>query len=275
MIAHLDDCERDPAPLAALVATFEANNPGYRIRWASAGAFSEPTESAQVLFIQGSPFRASVDGQASDLTCGDIVVLRAGQSFEAEATDRVLAFGVPDAPPEDLPTFLRPDHDPLIHNEPGGCAEESDAYRRVLITWSKAHGPYTWRSINAHRVRMTDSLSHYHPEVGGFDELYLVQDAPPGARLYTSPDATRLEDPDALQREDLAELVQEIPLRRGDFVYQQRGVMHRATGGVLAQVITAPGFIPGREIPLDHHLEALNRRFDLRGQDALPHRRLV
>ena len=60
------------------------------------------------------------------------------------------------------------------------------------------------------------------------------------------------------------------PLAVGDLVYLPRGTMHRGLGGVLAQVITAPGFKPGAEIGVDHHLFAINERLGLVGDDALP-----
>ena len=50
-----------------------------------------------------------------------------------------------------------------------------------------------------------------------------------------------------------------------------RGTVHRAVGGVLAQVITVPGFVPGAELGVDHHLRRLAERFGL-GPDELPFR---
>ena len=35
-------------------------------------------------------------------------------------------------------------------------------------------------------------------------------------------------------------------------------------------MITVPGFIPGSEIGVDHHLRAINERLGLRGERALP-----
>jgi len=35
-------------------------------------------------------------------------------------------------------------------------------------------------------------------------------------------------------------------------------------------VITVPGFVPGAEIGLDHHLRAINERLGLVGAEALP-----
>jgi hypothetical protein len=47
--------------------------------------------------------------------------------------------------------------------------------------------------------------------------------------------------------------------------------MHRGIGGVLAQVITVPGFIPGSEVGVDHHLKAINQRLNLSQNEALPY----
>ena len=41
-------------------------------------------------------------------------------------------------------------------------------------------------------------------------------------------------------------------------------------GGVLAQVISVPGFRPNAEIGVDHLLLTINRRLGLSGDDALP-----
>jgi hypothetical protein len=40
---------------------------------------------------------------------------------------------------------------------------------------------------------------------------------------------------------------------------------------VFAHVVTIPGFVPAREIGLDHHLRAISESLGLRGDDALPY----
>ena len=45
---------------------------------------------------------------------------------------------------------------------------------------------------------------------------------------------------------------------------------HYQRSRVLAQVITVPGFRPGAEIGVDHHLRAANERLGLAGDAALP-----
>ena len=57
----------------------------------------------------------------------------------------------------------------------------------------------------------------------------------------------------------------------GDLIHVPRGTVHRAVGGVLAHVITVPGFVPGAELGVDHHLRRLAERFDL-GAEELPYR---
>jgi ribosomal protein L16 Arg81 hydroxylase len=68
-----------------------------------------------------------------------------------------------------------------------------------------------------------------------------------------------------------AQLLESTSLEVGDLVYLPRGVMHRGIGGVLAQVITVPGFIPGSEIGVDHHLKAINQNLNLSDKQALPY----
>ena len=60
-------------------------------------------------------------------------------------------------------------------------------------------------------------------------------------------------------------------LKVGDLVYIPRGIMHRGIGGVLAQVITVSGFVPGSEIGVDHYLKTINDQLQLTGENALPY----
>jgi len=196
--------------------------------------------------------------------------LRAGQALITDQPIGALVFDVPEDLPSDVPPFIRPDWDPRITDTPGGCATERGAYRRILLTWLKRNGPYTFHALNAHRVRIEDSFTHYHPKAGGFDELYLVQMTRPTAKLITSDKASRIETPNSVARAEVADLLDETPLEVGDLVYLPRGLVHRGVGGVLAQVITVPGFVPGSEIGIDHHLRAINERFQLKGHEALP-----
>ena len=74
----------------------------------------------------------------------------------------------------------------------------------------------------------------------------------------------------ALKSEEAASLLVERPLAVGDLVYLPRGVVHRGIGGALVMVITVPGFVPGAEIGVDHHLRAIDERLGLEGDAALP-----
>ena len=65
-------------------------------------------------------------------------------------------------------------------------------------------------------------------------------------------------------------MFEETPLAVGDLVYLPRGTVHRGVDGVLAHVIAAPGFVPGTEIGVDHHLRRINGLLGLKGEDALP-----
>ena len=118
--------------------------------------------------------------------------------------------------------------------------------------------------------RDRDSFSHYHPHDGGFDEMYLVQGAPDGAVLHTSRRVARIEQPDSVSIDEVADLVETVPLTAGDLVWVGRGDMHRAVGGAVAHVITVPGFVPGAEIGVDHHLRAIAERLGAAAAEALP-----
>lgn len=263
--------------LAELRAAFRKRNPRHDLE-------GEPTlkellanDSSRVVFVQGA---GSVPAQLhsaggktceSELAVGDIVLVRPGERLELGSSIAALVFTVPDPLPGALPTFIRPDWDPRITDTPGGCAEQEGAYRRILLTWSEAVGPYTYHGLNAHRVRITDSFTHYHPPEGGFDEFYLVQLAPPGARVLVSEDVVGIEAPQQMTRGRAARVIRSLPLEVGDLVYLPRGTAHRGLGGALVQVITVPGFRPNAEIGLDHHLLEINRRLGLSGEDMLPY----
>lgn len=249
----------------ALRAAFVGNNPGYDLQWFPSTRGLGPSDADRVVFVQGPEGRTEKPG------VGDILLLRAGERWDLETDGALslLAFTLPEPLPAQLPGIVRPDWDPEITDTPGGCATEGDAYRRILLTWKPAVGPYILHSLNAHRVRIKNSFSHYHPVVGGFDEFYLVQQAPPAARLLTSGDVAAIEARD-VDREQTKTLVQSRDLHVGDLVYLPRGTMHRGLGGALVQVISVPGFVPHSEIGVDHHLWAINKQLGLRGDAALP-----
>lgn len=260
----------DARGFALVREAFESRNPGYGLEHVAALTRIEAREKARIVFVQNGTAKARVAGAASDVTVGDIATLRVGQTLISDQPLGAIVFDVPEDLPPDIPAFIRPDQDPRITDTPGGCATERGAYRHILLTWLKRNGPYTFHALNAHRVRITDSFTHYHPKIGGFDEFYLVQMTRPGAKLITSDKASRIEKPSAVARDEVSDLLDETPLEVGDLVYLPRGLVHRGTGGVLAQVITVPGFVPGSEVGIDHHLRAINERFQLKGRKALP-----
>ena len=272
-IAHLS--EGDTAGLSSIRETFINNNPGYDLDYLTATREVEAKDHTQVVFIQqGEGIGHIVSdnrSKQSELTVGDIVMLRKGEGMRLDTSSGLLVFTVPDAPEDNIPGFIRPDWDPNITDIPGGCATETNAYRRILLTWKSDVGKYLYHALNAHRVRITDSFSHYHPEVGGFDEFYLVQMVQPHARIITSEKTELIVQPEKVTEEQAKDLLQEHALSVGDLVYLPRGVVHRGIGGVLAQVITVPGFIPGSEIGVDHHLRKINERLKFADEMTIPY----
>ena len=278
-VARLGQGVDAPPGLVALRADFERRNPGYGLNWEPSLRRHRAGERPVVAFVQAGSAGASVqraDGSLDtcdpELTVGDIVLLRPRESLHTERALGALLFEVPDPFDARLPAFVRPDWDDRITDTPGGCAEETGAYRRILLTWLPAIGPYVYRALNCHRVRIMDSFAHYHPLVGGFDEFYLVQMVQPGAVLYTSEATDRILDPASISSDEAQRLLQVHELAVGDLVYLPKGTVHRGAGGVLAQVITVPGFRPGAEIGVDHHLRSINERLGLTGDEALPFR---
>jgi hypothetical protein len=255
----------DAEAMHALRTAFARSNPGYDLCYHTAVRELQPAASDRVIFVQGPAERTA------EPAVGDVLLLRAGERWQLGAAGALdlLAFQLPSPLPVDLPKIVRPDWDPLITDAPGGCATEGDAYRRILLTWRPEVGPYILHELNAHRVRIKDSFSHYHPLQGGFDEFYLVQQAPPGARLLTS-NKVPLIEARAVDRDQASSLLQSRELHVGDLVYLPRGTMHRGLGGALVQVISVPGFVPKSEIGVDHHLWAINKQLGLKGEAALP-----
>lgn len=263
---------------------FKERNSGYDMTYLSGVQQVEAQDYIQVVFVQeiGGITNQDVEAQAtvigrsdsqeeSEAIVGDILILNEGEMMRSDVEMGLLVFKVPEEPGSDLPSFVRPDWDPNITDVPGGCATDIDAYRRILLTWQKDVGEYIYHALNAHRVRIYDSFSHYHPKEGGFDEFYLVQMVKPGAKIITSEEVERITHPEDVKKSEVDGLISEYELEVGDLVYLPRGVMHRGLDGVLAQVITVPGFIPGSEIGVDHHLRAINERLNLEGDEALPY----
>ena len=274
-----DDDAEGQAAFARVKEHFEAGNPGYSMEFLAAATEIAADPSSRIVFVQTpieeAPAAAEIHTGAgttgTELHVGDIAVLRPGERLTVEPAIAALVFDVPDAPGENVPAAIRPDWDPDITDVLGGCATETGAYRRILLTWLKDNGPYTFRGLNAHRVRITDSFTHYHPADTGFDEFYLVQMSNDEDKLLTSYRVEDIESPETMTPELAAELFDVHEVRAGDLIYLPRGVIHRGLGGVLAQVITVPGFRPGTEIGVDHHLLAINERLGLEGDDALPY----
>lgn len=283
--AHLFDDDADgQAAFARVKGHFEAANPGYAMEFLAAATEIAADSSNRLVFVQApveeepaaaeihSAFAAGgAEPRKTELHIGDIAVLRPGERLTAEPAIAALVFDVPDTPGDGVPAAIRPDWDPDITDVPGGCATETGAYRRILLTWLKDNGPYTFHGLNAHRVRITDSFTHYHPVDTGFDEFYLVQMSNDQDKLLTSYHAAAIESPETMTPELAGQLFAVHDVRAGDLIYLPRGVIHRGLGGVLAQVITVPGFRPGAEIGVDHHLLAINERLGLEGENALPY----
>lgn len=268
-IAHLNGAFADD--LSIIRSKFKKNNLGYDLHFeSSTQTIKNSDTSNKFVFIQtgGGTLNFS-SGKTSKFSVGDIILLKSNESFVSDSLLSCLIIKVPEEPNVDIPQIIRPDWDENITDTPGGCATETNAYRRILLTWKKEVGNYVFHGLNAHRVRIMDSFSHYHPKIGGFDEFYLVQMAQDSARIITSNKVSLIENPLSVTLDQSKELLASTHLEVGDLVYIPRGTMHRGIGGVLAQVITVPGFIPGSEIGLDHQLKKINTNLGLNEKDQV------
>ncbi|MEZ4991038.1 MAG: hypothetical protein R2824_11525 [Saprospiraceae bacterium] len=243
-IAHLS--KGDPEGFKAIQASFQERNPGYELHYYPQTQAITPEDRPRLAFMQTGGGTAVLGSDSSKVSVGDILYLPPATSLSVDSLVDLLVFVIPDPLTEDIPNFIRPDWDPNITDSPGGCATETNAYRRILLTWEGKNGNYLYHALNAHRVRIANSFTHYHPKEGGFDEFYLVQMARPKARIITSEKVDRITAPASVTKEEVPGLMEETPLNVGDLVYLPRGVAHRGIDSVLAQVITVPGFIPAR-----------------------------
>ncbi len=164
-IARLDE---DGQGLDEVREAFRQANPGCDLSYEHAARELTASASPRIVFVQGGETQARVSG---DESTGDIVLLRPGEELRPDGPLDLLIFDLPTSLPTAAPTFIRPDWDENITDTPGGCATETGAYRRILLTWLPTTGPYVFHGLNAHRVRITDSFTHYHPSEGGFDEF--------------------------------------------------------------------------------------------------------
>ncbi len=269
-IAKLD--KEGSQDFKTLRKAFRSQNPGYDLEYFQQTKRIDPMPVERILFLQQGSGTATIStGESSRVSVGDIVLLHKREVWTTDSLIDMLAFEVPEKPDQSVPRFIRPDWDPNITDAPGGCASDTGAYRRILLTWESDVGPYQYHALNAHRVRITNSFTHYHPQESGFEEFYLVQRARPGAKLITSNQLDLIRNYDKLSRKHLSGLLQETPLKEGDLVYIPRGIVHRGYGGALVQVITVPGFVPGKEYGVDHFIHKINQKFKLTGTDTLPY----
>ena len=272
IVAHLDT--KGDNGFAKISATFKKNNPGYDIHFSRPSKELGASQNNRAVFIQSGGGTITLsNGKSSKFSIGDILFLAPKEHLTSDSVFSSLIITVPESPSPNMPQFIRPDWDENITDTPGGCATETNAYRRILLTWKDEVGPYIYHHLNAHRVRIMDSFSHYHPIKGGFDEFYLVQMVQKNARLITSDQVSIIESSNQVSLEQSKTLTHSTPLNVGDLIYIPRGVMHRGLGGVLAQVITVPGFVPGSEIGVDHHLKRINEQLQLSGNEEIPYNR--
>ncbi|MCH2161337.1 MAG: arylsulfatase [Phycisphaerales bacterium] len=260
---------------------YERRNPGTEIDFMSKRRRLPVVDATCVVFLQkgeGQVRVKSAEGElsSSEFRVGDLLALRPGDLATFDAPVDAVVFTIEEPFDPVIPRIIRADFDPNLTDTPGGCATDPGAYRRLLLTWDPARGPYVHHGLNCHRVRIDDSFTHYHPVDGGWDEFYLVQDAPPGATLLTSRFTEQIEQAEiggaspAVKAAEIDDLLQEHPLHNGSLVLLPRGLTHRGLGGAVVQVIAVPGFKPGFEIPMDRAIKRVNNRFALTGGRALP-----
>lgn len=271
LVAHVAGPKRGEG-LSALEVFFREHCPGYGLKMRQESPSMARRGLHAVTFIQAGEGRLVIDdGAPIEVRVGDLVVEHPGKTYHYLDPVETISFTLPEEQVFDsaIPDVVRPDFDPLLTDRPGGCATDPGAYRRLLLTWNPERGPYVHHGFNCHRVRIDDSFSHYHPVDGGFDEFYLVQEAPRGAVLLTSQRTSDLLA-DTISEGEVGEVLDRIQLEAGQLIMIPRGVTHRGRGGAVVQVLAVPGFKPGQEIAMDEAIRRVNGRFALTGGKALP-----
>ncbi|MEM6805331.1 MAG: hypothetical protein AAF696_28295, partial [Bacteroidota bacterium] len=158
-IAHLS--RGDLEAFERIRINFSQKNPGYDLSYHAHIKQLKEQDFDRILFVQeGNPDVELSSGLKSKTTIGDIILLDAGLRLRADSLMSLLAFKVPEAPTDSIPRVIRPDWDVNITDIPGGCATDSNAYRRILLTWKQEVGHYLYHALNAHRVRIMDSFTH-------------------------------------------------------------------------------------------------------------------
>ena len=255
LIAHLGRDEGDNAGLATLRSMFRQRNPGYDIEYMAGVSHIPSARTARIVFVQEetagrSSYPAMVNERHSETGGGDIIVLRSGESLDTKHAMDFLMFTVPSDLPDELPTFIRPDWDERITDTPGGCATETGAYRRILLTWLEKNGPYILhgrstpiacaspipsRTITRSRAASTSSTSCRWCSRAD-------DSSSAGTRVQNRSSLTGSLSIDGAK----SRCSRTHALEVGDLVYIPRGIIHRGVGGVLAQVITDPRLPPRR-----------------------------
>lgn len=246
--------------LKELNRVFSSSNEGYSVSFTPDLRQLKVHSAERLAFIQTAGTVENLNPGARSVQCGDILQIHADELVRSNTPIAAIVFEVPQRLNSGIPDLISPDNDPNITDTPGGCAEESDAYRRICLTWLESRGSYISHELNAHRVRITDSFTHFHPPVGGFDEFYLVQSTTQDAVLLTSTHADRIQSPEKVTKNEVARLLTQTKLMSGDLIYLPRGVVHRGLGGAVIHVVAVPGFKPNAEIGVDHHLAEISRR---------------
>ncbi len=253
--------------LNTLYRELAERNPGVGLAWFDSASRLGwgPAVSNVVLFVHVGQGRALLGDRESDYDTGDMVLLRRGQEARFDPPAGILAFTVEEPLPAELPWIVRPDEDPRILGATAGGLE-----RRDLLAWRPEQGPYVYRGLNARRERILDSTTHYHPLEGGYDELFLIQHTEPGAHLWIGEQLKPFLDPEQVPPDPASGFLRQVYVESGDLIYVPRGVVHRAVGGILAQVIAIPGFLSGGEIEVDSAIRRIDERLGPEHPSLMP-----
>ena len=146
-IAHLS--QGDQTGLDTIRALFARRNPGYALAYSHETAELSDIAAPSIVFIQQGGGTATINAvDSSKFSVGDIIILKKGDRMTTDSLFSALVFTVPDDTPANIPAFVRPDWDMNITDTPGGCATETNAYRRILLTWLDKVGPYNYHALD-------------------------------------------------------------------------------------------------------------------------------
>jgi hypothetical protein len=248
-LARLGKAEGDEGGWASLCAEFESGNHGYSLSWIPETKELNPGGKGVCFFVGFGTADGRIGEARSRVTGGDLVLLRPGETLVLDAPLSGLVLTIPRPFPPDLPHWIHPNSDPRLSRSAMISANAAPAsspdtdYVLDLLAWNAERSPYLCHSVNAHRIRVSESAAYMHPLEGGHDQLYWIREASAGAELWID-SAEAAEQGLSSAAQAAGPVLEAHALQIHDLILVPRGRVHKLKG-VSAIAISVPGTRPG------------------------------